>query len=215
MQPGQSVPLQPLPRLEHLRRHRARRGCCTLGPVRPASQAAGRAGRRPAAGRPGAPASLRPRALLARARRLLTIRGALELDPRPIEDVASARPSSSPKLSAASAGSSPGASGTTFTSKPRLAASSMPRSVAACPAASASKHRYSRRVRRLSLCELPLGERGAHRRHDRLQACLAERDRVGVALDDDRPLLLRDRVLRKVQPVEHGGLVEEVTPPVS
>ena len=37
------------------------------------------------------------------------------------------------------------------------------------------------------LAQLPLGERRAHRGDDRLEARLAERDHVGVPLDDDAP----------------------------
>ena len=101
--------------------------------------------------------------------RLLAIGGAIELDADAVEDVASARPSSSPKLSAASAGSSPGASGTTFTSKPSTRGQLH----------AAQRRRLSCRVRveaqiqtpgqPLQLRELPFGERGAHRRHHRLE----------------------------------------------
>ena len=60
------------------------------------------------------------------------------------------------------------------------------------------------------LLELALGQRGAHRRDDRLEPRLAEREHVGVALDDDRPLLLRDRRPRAVEPVEQVALAEEL-----
>src|SRR5215211_3589226 len=46
------------------------------------------------------------------------------------------------------------------------------------------------------LAELTLGERGSHRGDDRLEAGLAQRDHIGVALDDDGAVLLRDRTTR-------------------
>ena len=39
---------------------------------------------------------------------------------------------------------------------------------------------------------------------------LPQRDHVGVPLDDDRAVLLRDRRARQVEPVEDASLVEEL-----
>ena len=60
------------------------------------------------------------------------------------------------------------------------------------------------------LPQVPVGERGAHRRDDRLDPFLAERDHVRVPLDDDGAVLLRDRPAREVEPVEDGALLEAV-----
>ena len=54
--------------------------------------------------------------------------------------------------------------------------------------------------------QLLLGKRGSHRRDDRLEPGLPQRDHVGVPLDDDRPILLRDRRASEVQPVEDADL---------
>ena len=62
----------------------------------------------------------------------------------------------------------------------------------------------------LQLLQLALGQRRPHRRDDRLEPGLPQRDHVGVPLDDDRPLLLRDRRPRQVEPVEDRRLVEEL-----
>ena len=87
---GQHVSLQPVPRLEHLRRHRAVAPprLCGASPAC-VSGRAGRAGRRRAARRPAARASPRsPRAPRARDERLLAVGGAIELEPNAVEDVA-------------------------------------------------------------------------------------------------------------------------------
>ena len=55
-----------------------------------------------------------------------------------------------------------------------------------------------------------LGERGAHRGDHGLEARLPQGDHVGVALDDDRAVLLRDRGTREVEAVENAALLEEV-----
>ena len=55
-----------------------------------------------------------------------------------------------------------------------------------------------------------LGERRPHRGDGRLEAGLPERDRVGVALDDHRPVLLRDRLAGEVEAVEEVALAKEV-----
>ena len=60
------------------------------------------------------------------------------------------------------------------------------------------------------LLQLPLGERGAHRGDDRLEPGLVQREHVGVALDHDRALLLRDRRPRAVEAVEQVALAEEL-----
>ena len=60
------------------------------------------------------------------------------------------------------------------------------------------------------LAELAFGERRAHRRHDRLESGLAKRDDVRVPLDDRREVLLADRRLREMEPVQNRSLVEEV-----
>ena len=73
--------------------------------------------------------------------RLPRVARPVEDQPRPVEEVAlrAGEPVLEPR--GASAGSCPGGSVTTRTSKPCAVASSMPRSVASCPAASASKQR--------------------------------------------------------------------------
>jgi hypothetical protein len=55
-----------------------------------------------------------------------------------------------------------------------------------------------------------VGQRGAHGRDHGLEAGLAQRDHVRVALDDDGAVLLRDRGTRQVQAVEDVALLEEV-----
>ena len=60
------------------------------------------------------------------------------------------------------------------------------------------------------LLQLGLGERRAHRGDDRLHARLVEREHVRVALDDDRPILLRDRGAGEVEPVHERALAEEL-----
>ena len=109
-----------------------------------------------------------------------------------------------------SAGSTPAGSATTFTSKP-------------C----ADRELHSAERRRLAggiaverepeplrepaeLAELLLGERRPHTGDDRLESGLAERDHVGVPLDDDRPVLARDPGARLVEPVDDGALREEL-----
>ena len=60
------------------------------------------------------------------------------------------------------------------------------------------------------LAQLALGERGAHRGDDGLDPGLPEGDDVGVALDHDRAILLRDGSPRQVQAIEHVALLEEL-----
>src|SRR5207245_10272221 len=60
------------------------------------------------------------------------------------------------------------------------------------------------------LSQLSFCQRRSHRRDDRLDACLAERDHVGVPLDDDRTFLLRDRRACEVEPVEEVPVTEEL-----
>jgi hypothetical protein len=60
------------------------------------------------------------------------------------------------------------------------------------------------------LLQLSLRERSPHRCDDRLQPGLAKREDVGVPLDHDRALLLRDRRARPVEPVEQVALAEEL-----
>ena len=177
-----------------------RTGGRARGTVRPArgrraSRAAGRAGRRGAAAPPGAPASPPPRARISRARTNASCRSAvaLELDPDPVVEVALRRAEPPRERVGRVGGSSPFGSATTRTSNPCFTASSIPRRVASCPAASASKQRKRRFVSRPSSRELVLGQRRAHRRDDRLDPGLSQRDHVGVPLDDDRAVLLRDR----------------------
>ena len=55
-----------------------------------------------------------------------------------------------------------------------------------------------------------LGERGSHRRDHGLEPRLPQRDHVGVALDHDGAVLLRDRGSREVEAVEDAALLEEV-----
>ena len=86
----------------------------------------------------------------------------------------------------------------------------MPRSVASSPAASESKQRKSALRQAHELLQLLLGQRGSHRRDDRLEPGLPQRDHVGVPLDDERAILLRDRGAREMQPVEDRGLVEQL-----
>ena len=63
----------------------------------------------------------------------------------------------------------------------------------------------------LQLLQLALRQRGSHRSHDRLEPGLAQGDHVGVALDHDRALLLRDRRAGEIEAVEDRRLVEELT----
>ena len=60
------------------------------------------------------------------------------------------------------------------------------------------------------LAEMVLGQRRSHRGDDRLEPCLPQRDHVGVALDDHRPVLLRDRRPGEVEPVENSALLEQL-----
>ena len=60
------------------------------------------------------------------------------------------------------------------------------------------------------LTQLMLRERRAHRRDDGLDAGLPESDHVGVALDDDRAVLLGDRGPREVEAVEDVPLLEQL-----
>ena len=56
------------------------------------------------------------------------------------------------------------------------------------------------------LAQLRFGERRPHARDDRLEAGLAQRDHVGVPLDDARAILLRDRLARLVEAVDDSPL---------
>ena len=118
--------------------------------------------------------------------------------------------SCSSNAAGSSAGSVPRGSATTWTLKPCASARSIPRSVASCPAASASKQRKSRRVSRASSFSCALRERRPHRRDDGQEPRLPQREHVGVPLDDDRAILLRDRLAAGVEPVEQIALAEEV-----
>ena len=60
------------------------------------------------------------------------------------------------------------------------------------------------------LLQLPLGKGRAHRGDDRLEPGLVQGEHVGVALDHDRALLLRDRRARAVEAVEQVALAEEL-----
>ena len=60
------------------------------------------------------------------------------------------------------------------------------------------------------LLQLLLGERRAHAGDDRLEPGLAQREHVGVALDDAGAILLRDRGARTVEPVDDPALVEQL-----
>ena len=55
-----------------------------------------------------------------------------------------------------------------------------------------------------------LGERRPHRRDDRCEAGLPQREHVGVPLDDDAPVLARDRLPRGVEPVEEVAFAEQL-----
>src|SRR6476620_8843742 len=63
------------------------------------------------------------------------------------------------------------------------------------------------------LAQLRLGERRAHRRNHRREARLAQREDVRVPLDDDRPVLARDRLPCRVQAVEEVALAEQLALP--
>src|SRR4029077_1059041 len=58
------------------------------------------------------------------------------------------------------------------------------------------------------LLQLSLGQRGSHRRDDRLDSGLAEREHIGIALDHHGALLLGYGRARKVEPVEQVTLAE-------
>ena len=62
----------------------------------------------------------------------------------------------------------------------------------------------------VELAQVPFGEGGSHRSDNRLEARLAQRDHVGVPLDHDRALLLRDRGACEVEAVEHVRLLEQL-----
>ena len=68
---------------------------------------------------------------------------------------------------------------------PAASASSMPRSVASSPGRVGVEAEEDALRQPRQLLQLALGERGAHRRDDRLEPGLAQRDHVGVPLDDD------------------------------
>ena len=110
-----------------------------------------------------------------------------------------------------SAGSMPGGSATTFTSNPWRSASSIPRRVAASPAASPSNASQSRLVRRPSSFSCASVSAVPMHATTGSNAGLAERDDVGVALDDARPVLAarsrggRGRARRRLRPCEELG----------
>ena len=91
-----------------------------------------------------------------------------------------------------------------------MTASSIPRSVASSPAASESKQRKSRCVSRLSsrswcsVSAVPIEATTG------ITTRLPQGDHVRVALDDERPVLLRHRTAREVEPVQDVRLVEEL-----
>jgi hypothetical protein len=60
------------------------------------------------------------------------------------------------------------------------------------------------------LLQLLLRERGSHRGDDGNPATLMESEHVGVALHDDRLVLLGDRCARSVEPVDDSTLAEEL-----
>ena len=107
-------------------------------------------------------------------------------------------------------GPGPAAATTIRISKPWPYARSIPRNVASSPAASASKQRYSRFVSLHQLTQVVLGQGRAHRCDDRLEPRLPQGDHVGVALDDDGAVLLRDRRPGEVEAVEDVALLEQL-----
>ena len=60
------------------------------------------------------------------------------------------------------------------------------------------------------LLQLGLGERRAHGGDRGAEARLVQREDVGVALDDERAILLRDRRAGPVEPVDDRALAEEL-----
>ncbi len=60
------------------------------------------------------------------------------------------------------------------------------------------------------LLELRFGERRAHRSHGRAEPRLVQGQDVGVALDDDGPVLLRDRGAGAVEAVDDRALAKEL-----
>ena len=60
------------------------------------------------------------------------------------------------------------------------------------------------------LAEMMLGQSGAHRGDDRLEPRLPQCDHVGVALDHDGAVLLRDRRPGEMEPVEDIALLEQL-----
>ena len=61
------------------------------------------------------------------------------------------------------------------------------------------------------LAELALGQRRPHRRNGGLEARLSECDHIRVALDHSGVVLLGDRNLREMEPVQDRALVEQIS----
>ena len=57
---------------------------------------------------------------------------------------------------------------------------------------------------------MPVRQRRPHRRDNRLELGLPERDHIGVALDDNRTVLFRDCRTREMQSVQNLRLVEQL-----
>ena len=143
--------------------------------------------------------------------RLLPVGGALDLEPDAVVEVALrlAEPLLEP-VRCVGRDPAPRGSTTTRISKPCAVRALHPaqRRLLACRVGVEAEVEALRQPRELA--QMLLGERRAHRRDDRLEPRLPERDHVGVALDDDRPVLLRDRGPGEVEAVEHAALLEQL-----
>ena len=179
------------PGVEQARRDRRRRraSCRARARAPPASPAAGRAGRSRAAARRDAPASraatLRNAWIAANA--ALLVARALVQQPHAVHRIADRRARAAARTRpGSSAGSVPFGSDDDLHVE-ALRAPRAPSRAASRPgpAASESKQRKSRFVSRFELAQLRLGQRRAHRRDDRLEPRLPQREHVGVPLDDD------------------------------
>ena len=95
-------------------------------------------------------------------------------------------------------------------SKPCACARSMPRKRRILPGCIGVEAEIHALRQPGELTKMMLGQGRAHRRDDGLEPCLAQGDHVGVALDHDGAVLLRDRRPGEVEPVENVALLEQL-----